>query len=130
MVSVNVDNREELEFALAYLIGALPCRPKGIALLTLNGELVGQVMARHDAQQVDLLLRAARSVTCDFVRAMGNGEFRYNLNVGADGALLTVLLDGHYLVAINVREVRSVDAFISAVREGLPPLRDALGLRA
>lgn len=130
MVSLNVTDQEELDFALAYLIGALPCRAKGAALVTLDGTLVAQVLARHEPQQIESLLVAARSVTCDFVRAMDNGEFRYNLNVGADGATLTLLLDAHYLVAINVRDLRSVDAFVSAVREGLPPLLDVLGIRA
>lgn len=130
MLSVNVLDREELEFALAYLVGALPCRAKGVALVTTEGELVGQFLAQHQPAQIEALVGAARHVTCHFASAMGNGDFSYNLNVGADGATLTLLLGSSYLVAVNVREVRSVDAFMSGVRDGLSPLLDILGVRS
>jgi hypothetical protein len=128
-MSVNRLDQEELAFALAYLVGALPCRAKGVLVLTVDGELVGQYLARHDSRQVDLLLDAARRLTRNFADVMGNGDFAYNLNVGADGATLTLLLDARYVIAINVRAVCSLDAFVGAVQEGLPPLRDLLGVR-
>jgi hypothetical protein len=129
MLSVNYLDREELEFALAYLVGALPCRAKGVALVTIEGELVGQFLAQHQPAQIEALVGAARHVTCHFADAMGNGSFSYNLNVGAEGATLTLLLDTNYLVAINVRELKSVDTFMSGVRDGLAPLLDILGVR-
>lgn len=128
-MSVNHLDQEELEFALAYLIGALPCRAKGVALVTVDGELIGQYLARHETRQIDALADAMRRMPCHFAEAMGNGNFDYNLNVGADGATLTLLLDSRYAVAINVRNVCSVDAFIASAREGLHPLRDILGIR-
>ncbi len=122
-------DREELDFALAYLLGALPCKAKGVAIVTTQGELVGQYLAHHDAAQIEALLDAAQSLSCGFARAMGAGQFHYNLNVGSDGATLTLLLGDSYLVCINVREPKSLDAFVNGVREGLPPLRDLLGIR-
>src|SRR5690606_26697271 len=116
-------------FALAYLVGALPCRPKSVLLLTVDGELVGQYLARHDSRQISLLQDAGRRLTRHFTDAMGNGDFAYNLNVGADGAMLTLLLDGRYVLAVNARNVHSLDAFVEAVQEGLPPLRHLLGAR-
>jgi hypothetical protein len=129
VVSVQSLDREELEFALAYLMGALPCKAKGVAIVTLDGELVGQYLTHHDGVQIEALLSIAHKLTCGFTRAMGVGQFRYNLNVGVDGATLTLLLADEYLVCINVREPKSLDAFVNGVREGLPPLQELLGLR-
>lgn len=109
-------------------MGALPCKAKGVAIVTLDGELVGQYLAHHDAVQIEALVSAAHKLTCGFATAMGTGAFHYNLNVGADGATFTLLLADRYLVCINAREPKSLDAFVSGVREGLPPLLDILGL--
>lgn len=128
MGSVQSLDREELEFALAYLMGALPCKAKGVAIVTLDGTLVGQYLARHDAVQIEALLSVADKLTCGFTGAMGAGKFHYNLNVGADGATLTLLLGEDYLACINVREPKSLDAFVNGVREGLSPLLDILGV--
>ena len=130
MTAVNLLDREELNSALAYLVGALPCRARGVALVTVDGVLVGQYLSTHDDDQITALLSAAQKLSCGFARAMGTGQFEYNLNVGSAGVTLTLLLDDYYLVCINVSKPKSLDELVSAVREGLPPLLDILDAHA
>lgn len=129
MQVTNVQDHEELEFALAYLTGALPCKTRAVALLTLDGRLIGQYLRKHDSYQIAELVAAAENVGEQIVGAMGDGEFRYALIAGADGATLTMLLGDNYIMCINMAGVKSLDAMLSGVRDGLTPLMDVLGLR-
>lgn len=128
MYSVHSLDREEVDFALAYLTGALPCKTRSVVLLTLAGELVGQCLAHYDSRQLATMYTNAKTLAGQMTDDLGTGDFRFNLNVGANGAALTLLLDGTYLVCISAREVRSYDAIIQAVQEGIAPLMDVLGI--
>ena len=43
---------------------------------------------------------------------MKNGDFRYVINAGTDGFYLTFMLDGAYLLGINIEQITSLDAII------------------
>lgn len=115
-------DQEELGMALAYLAGALPSRPRWIALATRAGELVGQYLGKNDVEHIQTLVTATSSLcawlACDSARV--------TVSIGDDGAWLMLPLDETYSVYVAVNKVRSVDAFVAATREGLLPLLDIL----
>jgi hypothetical protein len=51
-----------------------------------------------------------------------NGDFRYVVTAGTDGFYLTFLLDGTYLLGVNIENISSLDAIINRI----PVSTDAL----
>jgi predicted regulator of Ras-like GTPase activity (Roadblock/LC7/MglB family) len=122
-------DREELEFALAYLSGALPCKARSVALVTLDGQVIGQYLRVHDGSQIAALVAAAENMGERMMSAMDGGEFRYALMMGADGATLMMALGDVYILCLSIASVKSLDALFSGVREGLTPLIALLGVK-
>ena len=116
--ATQVFDTEELGMALAYLAGALPCKPRWIALASDDGQLLGQFQGKNDGARIAALVRATAAL----------GPFRCFVMLGADGAWLMLPLGESYRVYVAATNVRSLDAFVAAAREGLLPLRDVLGL--
>jgi predicted regulator of Ras-like GTPase activity (Roadblock/LC7/MglB family) len=121
-------DQEELEFALAYLSGALPCKARGVVLVTPDGEVVGQYLRIHDGGQIASLIAAAENMGARMMSMIEGGEFRYALMMGVDGATLTMTLGDAYLLCLHLGNVRSLDALLNGVREGLTPLVTLLGV--
>ncbi|MFO7320704.1 MAG: roadblock/LC7 domain-containing protein [Chloroflexota bacterium] len=121
-------DHEEIEFALAYLTGALPCKVSGVTLMTLEGELIGQCLVRYDNHRLATLHSIAHTLASQMAADLGTGDFRYNFHVCANGVTLTLLLQERYLVCISARDVRSLDDMLAAVHEGILPLKDVLGI--
>ena len=125
--ATQVFDTEELGMALAYLAGALPCKPRWIALATDEGRLLGQFQGKNDGARIAALVRATAALDGGLTLD-GNGPFRCFVMLGADGAWLMLPLGESYRVYVAATNVRSLDAFVAAAREGLSPLRDVLGL--
>ncbi len=119
-------DQEELGMALAYLAGALPSRPRWIALATSGGEVVGQYLGKSDGDRIRKLVTATSSLCTWLAYDASCGPGRVTVNVGDDGAWLMLPLDETYCVYVAVNKLRSLDAFVAATREGLLPLLDIL----
>ena len=111
--------------ALAYLAGALPSRPRWIALAS-SGEVVGQYLGKNDGERIQAIVTATSPLCLWLVSDAAGGPARVTVNVGEDGAWLMLPLDETYCVYVAVNKVRSLDAFVFAAREGLLPLLDIL----
>lgn len=123
-MNLNLIDREALGTALAYLAGALPCKVLGIAVVTPKGQLVAHYLGKYGSSQI----KAAVALAQRAGERMGGGAFRYTLTVGDNGAMLAMPLGDEYILWINVTRIRSFDAFLDGVGEGLVPLIDVLGL--
>ncbi len=121
-------NQEELNMALAYLAGALPSRPRWIVLATSDGEIVGQYLGRNDHDRIQTLVAATVSLCAWLAYDAAGGPARVTVNLGDDGAWLMLPVDDSFCIYVAVNRVRSLDAFMTATREGLLPLLDMLGV--
>lgn len=121
---------EELGMALAYLAGALPCKPRWIALATSDGEVVSQYLGRNEQDHIRSLVAATASL-CRWLKGDDvGGPSRVSLNVSDNGAWMLLPLDETYCLYVAVSKVRSLDAIVQGTREGLLPLLDVLGIHA
>ena len=128
MIPAHLLNQEELASALVYLTGAIPCKTTGVRLITREGELVGEFPAREDGRQVGARVSAALAAQ-RLARQMGHGDSRYSVFINTHGTTLVFMLDDAYLVSVTMGHVKSLDALMKSVDEGLQPLLDVLGLR-
>lgn len=123
-------DHDELTMAIAYFVGALPHEPRWVLVLTDRGELLGQYRFKqsHHQHLVDLITNL-QSHSSRVAREGDAGAFSYTLIVGTDGVQVTVPLGNDHLVCVNMPQVKSFDLLVKAIQEGLPPLKDTLGLR-
>lgn len=123
-------DRDELGMALAYLAGALPCKPKWVAVVSTEGDLVGEYLGKAGPDQVAWMITEVEAFGSRLAQDMGNGKLRYNLNVGTEGASLMFPVGGEFFVCLNLRDVRSLDGVLNGLNEGLIPLLDVLQVNA
>ena len=121
---------EELDMALAYLAGALPCKPRWIVLATGDGEVVSQYMGRNELDRIQSLVAATAPLSRWLTSDAAGSPARVSINVGDNGAWMLLPLDSTYYLYVAVGKVRSLDAVVQGTREGLLPLLDVLGIHA
>lgn len=119
-------DRDELEMAFAYLVGALPDPPRWVALVSVDGHCLGQYLNQHDDVQVADVMVGMKGSVDRLLHQTGNGELRYSINVGSEGVVLVLLLGDTHWVGINVPHGKSLDRVLQGVNEGLTPLMDFL----
>lgn len=115
--------------AIAYFVGALPHEPKSLVLITSRGEIVGQYRFKQSHHHLFELVSGIEEYSSRAVHTSGCGNFCCNVNIGTDGAQVTIPLNSDYLIYVDLPQVKSYDVLVKAIHEGLAPLKDTLGLK-
>ena len=112
----------KLERALATLSTSLPEQARWSALTTLDGNIIRYYPTLLDGDHIAALTHALMTQSRHVLSEMKNGDFRYAVAAGTEGFYLTFLLDGAYLLGINIEQIDSLDAVLKRI----PPDMTAL----
>jgi predicted regulator of Ras-like GTPase activity (Roadblock/LC7/MglB family) len=116
----------KLERALATLSTSLPDQARWSALVTLDGEIIRYYPTLLDGDHIAALTHAIMTQSRHILSEMKNGDFKYVVTAGTHGYYLTILLDGTYLLGLNIEQIRSLDATIQRIPENIDALFELL----
>src|SRR5579871_2254946 len=112
----------KLERALAALSTSLPDQARWSALTTLDGEIMRYYPTLLEGEHIAKLTHAIMTQSRHVLNEMTNGDFRYVVCAGTHGFYLTFLLDGAYLLGVNIEHIKSLDAIIEHVPSSIDGL--------
>jgi predicted regulator of Ras-like GTPase activity (Roadblock/LC7/MglB family) len=112
----------KLERALATLTASLPDQAHWAALTTLEGEIVRYYPTILDGDHIAALTHTIMTQSRHILSELKNGDFRYVITAGTSGFYLTFLLEGTYLLGVNIEQITSLDAIINRIPADLDTL--------
>jgi len=105
----------KLERALATLTASLPDHAHWAALTTLDGKIIRYYPTILDGDHIATLTHTLMTQSRHALSELKNGEFRYLIAAGTEGFYLIFLLEGTYLLGVNIEQINSLDAIIIRV---------------
>ena len=112
----------KLERALATLTASLPDQAHWAALTTLEGKIVRYYPTILDGDHIAALTHAIMTQSRHVLSELKNGDFRFVINAGTSGFYLTFLLNGEYLLGVNIEHMNSMDSIINRIPHDLDAL--------
>ena len=120
-------DKTALQDALVNLTGLLPDAPLWLTVVRTDGVVMQHYGIAANQDRISAMIAAIDALGERIAKELGLGDLHYTITAGSDGLYLVVLFaDVGYLLGLCFRRIKSWDAILSALWEGVIPLQTVL----